>query len=499
MKHTNPPHSHDFWRHVFVSLPCPAFVLDAQNKVVEASQEFLALLGHDRDHLVGRPLAELLATDAPQDPPHLDTANMVFLRVDDSRIDLLLRSVELSDARMLYASEGESAAIQRALVLAREQADRANRIKNELISNLSLEGRTLMSSIVGIVEVALFTELTDRQREYLMLVREETGRLLDTVQDMIEYSRVEAAELQLEATSFSLRDVLETSLTNLAPLAHNKLISLQCDLDPEAPDRLVGDPARLASLFRHLLGNAVKYTQRGQISVYIGIADLQADQVTLGFEITDTGVGIAPDRLGDLFRPLAGSDGADQTADLPPSVGLGLTVARSLIKLMGGQIAMESTPGIGSVLCFTARFGLEQQQVAAEPVTVRHTTSERPRILLAEDNEINQRFFTLALEKYGCDVTLASNGKQAVSKASTESFDMILMDINMPLMDGFEATRTIRAAETGGDHIPIVALTARALPGDRQKCLDAGMDDYLAKPVQQVALEAMLDRYLRIA
>ncbi|MDQ2731408.1 MAG: response regulator, partial [Armatimonadota bacterium] len=527
---------------------------------------------------------------------------------------------------------------ERELHAAKEAAEAATRAKSEFLANMSHEIRTPINGIIGMTELALDTSLSAEQREYLGLVKTSSDSLLSIINDILDFSKIEAGKLHIEPVDFNLRNTLADAMDTLALRAHDKNLELACDVSPDVPDAVIGDPGRLRQIIINLTGNAIKFTQEGEVVVTVQRDASDSAIASLHFQVRDTGIGIPPDRQKLIFEAFAQADSS--TTRRYGGTGLGLTISSMLVELMGGSIWVESTAGEGSTFHFTIQCGLQnvpalpRKRVHVElldmpalivddnatnrrileemltawgmkPTAVEDARSalailrkaqksdasfplalidgmmpemdgfglaeaikndslladtalimlssagqrtdavrcqeigvaaylvkparqsllletidsvmgfsippedlagdaiiqsagaatQKLHVLLAEDHPVNQRLAVRVLEKHGHSIVVAGNGKQALEALEREHFDVVLMDVQMPEMDGLDATRNIRRREAGtGDHIPILAMTAHAMKGDRERCLDAGMDGYLSKPLRAKELLKEMDR-----
>jgi CheY-like chemotaxis protein len=342
------------------------------------------------------------------------------------------------------------------------------------------------------------------------MVHTSAGSLLTVLNDILDFLKIEAGKLDLEPIDFALHDSCGTTMKTLALRAHQKGLELAYHIRPDVPALVVGDAGRLRQILVNLVGNAIKFTEQGEVVMHVEVIEQTADAVCLHFAVSDTGIGITAEQQRLIFAPFAQADGS--TTRKYGGTGLGLAITTQLVRLMGGRLWVESVVGQGSTFHFTVRFGMSGCQAVMEMATqpsphvtppllvTRHTLCERQqpqRILLAEDNPVNQHLVVRLLEKQGYTVVVVGDGQAAVAAVAQQPFDVVLMDVQMPLLDGLEATAAIRAQErTTGTHLPILALTAHAMKGDADRCLAAGMDGYLTKPVTAAALTAALDGLL---
>ena len=392
---------------------------------------------------------------------------------------------------------------------AKLKAEAANQAKSAFLANMSHEIRTPMNAILGMAELAMTSDPTFEQKRYLATVKASADALLQIIDDVLDFSKVEAGKLALHPIAFRLRDTLNDTLEVLAARAAQKDLELACQVSNRVPDSLIGDATRLRQVVMNLVGNAIKFTDKGEVFVRVDPAgddrpsadSLPDGEGTLGlhFVVTDTGIGIPKEKQDIIFESFVQADGS-MTRQYG-GTGLGLAICSQLVKLMGGRIWVESQVGRGSSFHFTVRLQTEQRTADAQktPQEDFRKAAHPLRVLLAEDNEINQQVAVEFLELRGHQVRIASNGKDVLQALALQRFDVILMDVQMPQMDGFQATAAIREKEkTTGIHIPIIAMTGYAMKDDRQRCLDAGMDGYICKPIRSQELFEIVESFTPI-
>ncbi len=397
---------------------------------------------------------------------------------------------------------------QEDLEAARDQALALSSAKTEFLARMSHEIRTPMNGVLGMIELLNSTSLNDTQKRYAATIHDSADSLLDIINDVLDFSKIEAGKLRIEKLTFDLHAFVGDTVKSLAGLAKQKGLSLKCDTPPGLALAVRGDPFRLRQVLTNLLGNAIKFTERGSVRLCVAADDLDDGHTNVQFSVVDTGVGISASKQKKIFDSFAQDDGS--TTRRYGGTGLGLAISKQLVEMMGGDLRVESEPGHGSVFSFSLRMAASSDSNFSESVrslqrgifkrTIEPVVhrSLQGHVLLGEDNAVNQQVAIGMLEAMGVKVTVAKNGKEVAIQFATGSFDAILMDCQMPVMDGYQSTKAIRhlEAENEDEPVPIIAVTANALAGDREKCIAAGMNDYLSKPYTMERLHNVLSKYL---
>lgn len=477
--------------------------IDMDGKIVEANRAAAKAYKYTHEELLGLTIYDL-RQDSEFIGEQMKTAYKkgLFFESIHTRKDGTTFPVEISskgayiDEKQILASiirdvtGRKSAEIE--LKKAKEEAERASKTKSEFLANMSHEIRTPLNGILGMIDLTLLTQLDAEQGENLLTAKYCANSLLKIINDILDFSKIDAGKLVIENVSFNMKELIENTVKTHTHHAKKRGLDLNYSFSTTLPTYLKGDPNRLQQVLNNLINNAIKFTESGEVTIYAKKNSQINTYTEIQFAVADTGVGIAKGDRDKLFKAFNQLDGTYTKKH--GGTGLGLTISKRLVETMGGKMWVVSQKGRGSTFYFTLKFEKGSETVEGQehiPVLTKSTNPQK--ILLAEDDKVNQMVVARILKEKGHRVDVANNGVEAISMYKQNKYDMILMDIQMPEIDGIEATRRIRALESGGNRIPIIALTAFALHGDKEKFLSNGMDDYISKPIQMEKLFYIID------
>ncbi|GGY07722.1 PAS domain S-box protein [Paludibacterium paludis] len=499
----------DFVDTLFELIPMAVYLKDADGRYIRVNKAFTEMFQSPAEDWIGRTAEEMFGEEAATEHGRIDSLLYETLQPQTYESPLVLKNGAVIDTLIskapLVKRDGTVTGLvstlvditgrkqaERDSIRAKEAAEAASRSKSEFLANMSHEIRTPLNGIIGMTELVLETPLDDQQTEWLEIVKASSDALLQVINDILDFSKIEAGKLTIESIEFDLREVFTSAVQLLSLNAREAGLGLTLDIDPSCPARLIGDPGRWRQIVINLLGNAVKFTHRGGVAIRV-YPVAREDGPWVHFEVKDTGIGIPKAKVAQIFEAFTQADSS--TTRRFGGTGLGLSITQHLVRMMGGAIALDSEEGKGST--FTVSLPVRPVAQSDAPVlspVASHHGGVSLNVLLAEDNYVNQRLALSLLEKWGHRVSLATNGEEALRLWRAETFDVILMDVQMPVMGGVEATHQLREEERGrGGHIPIIAMTANAMEGDRERCLAEGMDEYIAKPIKAGDLRRLLE------
>ncbi|WP_340025870.1 PAS domain S-box protein [Paenibacillus sp. FSL K6-1096] len=479
--------------------------LDLEGRIINGNEKAVLLTGYTIPELVGMNVGRIIGeqhlqsvTGTSQKSGSMEQDIDLIWHKDGHSVEVLttLAPIIINESTVGFYIIVKDITEQKKLLIAKETAENTNRAKSEFLAMMSHEIRTPMNGVIGMTDLLLEqSEPGSQQREYLELIRQSGESLLNIINDILDLSKIEAGKISLQSEPFVLQHCLDSALEPLKLKAESKGLALRVEVDPEVPQHLIGDGERLKQVLVNLAGNAVKFTCTGSIRVSVRRLDGGPAGLTLQFTVADTGIGIKEEARGRLFEPFYQPD--HLMSRRAEGTGLGLAISKQLVERMGGRIYLDTTATEGATFVFTVALQAEAEPAdstdAAAPEV--QPASRGLRILVAEDNAINQTVLRTMLEKRGCAVDLAEDGLQAVAMAAQQSYDLIFMDVQMPGLNGLEATAKIRESEAEDRRPVIIAVTANALKGDRELCLQAGMDEYISKPLRSEAVGNMLAKF----
>lgn len=510
--------SDDRFRLAVEAAPNAMIMIDVEGKIVMVNKQTENLFLYERKQLLGQPIEILVPERFRQQHPHLRGGfvkdpqiramgagrDLFGQRSDGSEFPVEIGLTPVGDGADLFVLASIIDITERKknqqLIAAKEAALEASRIKSQFLATMSHEIRTPLNGIVGLTNLLFNMNITESQREHLVGIRTSTDTLLSLINDILDLSKIEAGKMEIEITDFNLGQLVTDVISVMSAAAKNKGLVIKSEIDVDLPAWLKGDSTKLKQVMINLLGNAIKFTEKGGVSIRATRLPSETTPYLVLLEVEDTGIGISESTQGRLFEVF--TQGDSSTSRKYGGSGLGLSISKKLVEIMNGEIGLTSMPGRGS--CFWIQLslpdGTEPEETATPP---KHffprEHAKNFRVLLAEDNVINQKVALGTLKNFGIDGHVVSNGREAYELINKASFDIILMDCQMPEMDGYEATIKIR--QSGDERIrtiPIIAMTANVMQGDRERCLEAGMNDYISKPVNQDDLERILLRWLPI-
>jgi len=500
--------------------PIPYKSLDSDGNIIEVNRKYCDVLGYTADELLGRNFSELLHPDWKQHfadnfPRFKAVGEVLGVEFEMQRKtgEYILVSFngrigkkpdgEFRQTHCVFRDITFERAAEENLIVAKETAEAASKSKSEFLANMSHEIRTPLNGVLGMLQLLQTTSLDHEQLEFVHMAVQSSRRLTRLLSDILDLSRVEAGKLVLSKEVFNLSAKMEESVELFRPLASQSGLDLQLIVDPETPQQVIGDPARLQQILANLVGNSIKFTSGGSVTVSVApLSDEHSGEPSVLFSVEDTGIGVTDEKLMKLFSPFTQvSEGYSREFQ---GAGLGLSICKRLVELMGGSISVKSEEGAGTTVYFRIPMeGVDEPELPSQAVhlSANDVVGIGLKVLLAEDDRVSQITAQRHMEKMGHEVVAVENGREAVDALRDGHFDLVMMDVQMPVLNGMDATQLIRQGEVGDEKksIPIVALTAYAMGGDKLRIIEAGMDDYLPKPLDMDELRNMLKKYGKTA
>ncbi|EPX59714.1 sensory box histidine kinase/response regulator [Cystobacter fuscus DSM 2262] len=501
---------------LYENAPCGYLSTRLDGTIIKVNQTFLNWTGYSREELLaGKRFQDVLAIGskifhethyAPllRMQGFVSELNLELVHKDRQKIPVLINTLQRRDAagnplvnRTTVFNISERKKYEQELLLARKKAEQATKAKADFLSMISHEIRTPMNAIVGISNLLRETRLSSEQQEYVRILGFSSENLLNLLNNILDFSKIEAGKVTLEERGFDIRQLIHNTVYSLGVKAEEKGLKVQVDLDERVPACLRGDPIKIGQLLTNLLSNAIKFTERGGVTVALRVQELFPDAASLEFRVTDTGIGISEDRLGPIFEEF--TQASYETSMKYGGTGLGLAINRKLLELYGSKMSVQSTPGAGSSFSFNLRLKIGQD--AGQPEGPREGAPDEQtlrgvKVLVAEDNEVNVFVIERLLRRWGVEFEVVANGHRAMEKVMANAYDLVLMDLQMPELDGYDATRKIRSLpEERFRRLPIIALTASSRIGMDDRLEHAGFTDFVGKPFKLEELFAKLARY----
>ncbi|MBT2762891.1 PAS domain S-box protein [Paenibacillus sp. ISL-20] len=478
-----------------------------EGRIINGNQMAEQLTGYKIPELIGTKISNLIGErnltrvlSASADYVAVEKGINVIHHKDGHTVEVIatLAPIVIHNKNVGFYIIAKDMTEQKRLIIEKEAAEKTNKAKSEFLAMMSHEIRTPMNGVIGMTDLILETELDEEQRDYVQIIKKSGTTLLNIINDILDFSKIESGRTELVEETFNLRTALSETLNLILPKALEKNIEVTTSVASDVPNQVYGDVTKLRQVLMNLLSNAIKFTPNGAVSISVQCVENQGNSALIQFSVMDTGIGVTSEKVAQLFEPFYQVD--HYMTRQVEGTGLGLAICKKLVQLMGGDIWYEKNQNQpGSVFTFTVDFSFESNagnKQENEAVHENHSLGNDLKILIAEDNEVNQLVLKKMIEKLGYNSTTVQNGLEAVEAFGRYSYDIVFMDIQMPFMDGTEAVRVIKESAPSEKEPYIVAVTAHAIKGDREKYLGMGMDEYVSKPVSMKVISAIIDKFL---